>query len=442
MSTPEMLQIARHAVEVAKKKGADEVAAVAATSREVSVEWRDGRVERVSDATSRGLSLQLYVQNRYSAVGTSDLRPEAVESFIDNAIAMAKVLSKDPHRALPDPKLYQGQAQIDLQLEDPHYLELEAQARRARAQQLEEAARSAKGAEHIVSVSTGISDGQGESFRVHSNGFEGTRRTTMYGQFSSVSVKDPDGRRPEESDSASARFWSELPPAAETGRRSAERALSRIGSQKLASGECTLAIDNRAAGRLLSYLLGPMSASALQQKRSMFEGKLHTAIGSPLLDIADDPHLPKGFGSRLFDSEGMAARKMTVFEGGVLKTYFVDNYYGRKLAMAPTTAGPSNLVWKMGSKSQAELLKEIGDGLLVTGFLGGNSNGTTGDFSLGIQGFRIAGGKLVEPFAEMNLSGNHLELWKKLAAVGNDPYPYSSIKVPTLVFEGAQVAGT
>ena len=94
-----------------------------------------------------------------------------------------------------------------------------------------------------------------------------------------------------------------------------------------------------------------------------------------------------------------------------------------------------------GAKSQEELLKDIGDGLLVTDFLGGNSNGTTGDFSLGIQGNIIRGGVIAEPFAEMNISGNHLEFWKRLVAVGNDPYRWSSRQVPTLVFEGVQVAG-
>jgi PmbA protein len=78
----------------------------------------------------------------------------------------------------------------------------------------------------------------------------------------------------------------------------------------------------------------------------------------------------------------------------------------------------------------------------VTGFLGGNSNGTTGDFSLGVRGFAIRGGRLAEPIGEMNVSGNHLELWKRLAAVGDDPYPYSALRTPTLVFEGVQLAGT
>jgi PmbA protein len=132
---------------------------------------------------------------------------------------------------------------------------------------------------------------------------------------------------------------------------------------------------------------------------------------------------------------------MSIVEAGVLKSYFIDTYYGKKLQMAPTTGGPSNIVWTLGDKDQAALLAAMKEGILVTGFLGGNSNGLTGDFSLGVQGFRVRGGKIAEPVGEMNISGNHLDLWKKLAAVGNDPYPYSSMKTPTLVFEGVQFAG-
>ena len=202
-----------------------------------------------------------------------------------------------------------------------------------------------------------------------------------------------------------------------------------------------MVVDHRASGRLVSYLIGPLSAGNLQQKRSYLEGKLGTQIGSPLLTFSDEPLIPKGFGSRLFDGEGIAARTLPLFQGGVLKSYFVDSYYGRKLKMAPTTAGASNLEWKLGSRTRAEILASLTDAILVTGFLGGNSNGTTGDFSLGVQGFRVRSGQMAEPVGEMNISGNHLELWKHLVAVGDDPYPYSSLRTPTLVFEGVQFAG-
>jgi len=151
--------------------------------------------------------------------------------------------------------------------------------------------------------------------------------------------------------------------------------------------------------------------------------------------------VPRGLGSRLYDAEGLAARRFPVFEKGVLRNYYVDTYYGRKLGLPPTTRGASNLAWQPGESSREALVAGVREGILVTGFLGGNSNGTTGEFSHGLQGFRIRAGALAEPLSEMNVSGDHRSLWKGLVAVGNDPYPWSPMRTPTLVFEDVQVAG-
>jgi PmbA protein len=433
--------VARQAMKAALAKGAREAAATISRTREVSVEWRDGKVERINEATRRSLGLQLYVDGRYSAVSSSDLRPEALDTFIADSVALTRVLSADPFRTLPEPALYQGRASVDLQLEDPAYATVTPERRRKAAQELEEAARVVKGSEAFLSVNSSFSDTRTESFRVASNGFDGARVDTVFSCFAGVSVKDADGRRPEDYDYAVARFAGQLPATAEIGRRAAERALSRLGSKKGESAAMTLVLDNRAAGRLIGALVQPLTGASLQQKRSFLEGKIGQPIGSPLFDVADDPLIPRAFGSRLWDGEGLAAKRMPVFEKGVLRSYYLDTYYAKKLGLSPTTGGPSNASWTLGTKSQAEILKDVGEGLLVTGFIGGNSNGTTGDYSFGIQGFRIRGGQRAEPVSEMNIAGNLLDLMKKLTAVGNDPWPYSSMRTPTLVFEGIQVAG-
>lgn len=441
MAQQDMLAAAHAAVKAALGKGAQEASARTYRVREVEVKWRDGKLEQIHEATTRGLGLSLYVDGRYSNVSTSDLRPEALDTFIGDSVVLTRALAKDPFRTLPDPKLYEGQAKADLLLEDPKYASVTPEQRRTVAKEIEAAARSVKGAEAILSVTSGFSDTLAETWRVTSNGFSGARRDTSFFISAEVSVKDPDGRKPEDYAYGGSRFVAEIPKSAEVGREAATRALSRLGAKKGESAVLTMAVENRAAGRMPAYLLGPLSGGSLQQKRSFLEGKLGQAIGSPVLTLVDDPLVPKGFGSRLFDGEGIAAKRMPVIEAGVLRSYYIDTYYGKKLQMAPTTAGPSNLVWTLGDKDQAALLAAMKDGILVTGFLGGNSNGLTGDFSLGVQGFRVRGGKIAEPVGEMNISGNHLDLWKKLAAVGNDPYPYSSMKTPTLVFEGVQFAG-
>ncbi|HEX8440011.1 TldD/PmbA family protein [Archangium sp.] len=440
-NTTNLADVARQAVDLARQKGASEAAATASRMREVEMQWRDGRLDKVSEATTRNLALQLYVEGRYSSVSTSDLRPEGLEQFISNAIAMTRALARDEFRMLPEPELYEGRAQVDLSIEDPRQLTLTADERQRFARELEAGARAADTKGVILSVTTGFGDTLRETFRVSSNGFEGGQRGTQFFASAEVSAKDADGRRPEESDSAVARFLENLPDAATLGRRAGERALGRLGSTKGASAVLPMAVDNRAAGRLVSMLLGPMTGAALQQKRSFLDGKLGQGVGSERLALSDEPHLKRGLGSRLFDNEGLSTRSRPLFEGGVLRAYFIDSYYGRKLKVRPTTGSPSNLAWKLGDKTQAALLEDLKEGILVTSFLGGNSNPVTGDFSLGIQGFRVRGGKLAEPVGEMNISGNQLDLWKRLVAVGNDPFAHSTLRTPTLVFEGVQFAG-
>jgi PmbA protein len=101
----DLLDITRKAADLALRKGANEAAAGAYRARHVEVAWRDGRVEKVTEATTRGLGLDLYVDGRYASVSTSDLRPDALERFVEDSVALARTLAPDPHRRLPEPEL-------------------------------------------------------------------------------------------------------------------------------------------------------------------------------------------------------------------------------------------------------------------------------------------------------------------------------------------------
>jgi PmbA protein len=441
MAKKSMLDVGRGCVKTALARGAKEAGASVRRVRDVTLEWRDGKIDRVNEATTRRVRLRLFVDGRYIVVSSSDLRPEALETLIGDSITNARTLSPDPYRALPEPSLYAGQSDAKLDLVDAKYDEITPQKRRELAQAIEDAARSVEGADKILSVTTGFVDNRSETVRVHSNGFEGQHTETLFQAWSEVSVQDPDGRRPEDYSFANVRFVGDLPAARALGREGAERALARLGSKKADSARYTMVLDPRGAGRLVAYFGAALSGAALQQKSSFLEGRTGTAIASPALDWTDDPLVARGLNSRLFDGEGIAAKRLPMIEKGVLRNFYVDTYYGKKLKMAPTTGGRSNLKWALGKKSQKELLADAGDAILVTGFLGGNSNTTTGDFSFGVQGFRVRGGQIAESVSEMNISGNHLEIWKRLVAVGNDPYPYSSLYTPTLVFEDVEFAG-
>jgi PmbA protein len=255
-------------------------------------------------------------------------------------------------------------------------------------------------------------------------------------------VAGADDRRPAGYAYASARHAAELASAEELGRDAFERAAGQLDSRQVATGRYKVVLENRAAPRLAWRLFGPLTGRDIQQKRSFLEGKLGESVGSKLLQVTDDPHLLGALGSTAWDGEGMATAKRKIFDRGVLRTYFLDTYYASKLGVEPTSGSFSNLVWGAGKRDAKAMLADLDEGIFVTTFLGGNSNATTGDFSMGIKGFYIKDGKIVHPVSEMNIAGNHLELWNNLVEVGNDPWLYSTNRVPTLCFRDVSCSGS
>lgn len=436
-----MQEVPERALQGLAKAGADAAGARMARSRHVSLTWRDGNLEKIEEATSKGLTTRVFSQGRYSSGSTSDLRATALEAFVERSVAMTGLLAKDPHRRLPGEALYEGRPLDDLQLYDASYETLSATERRALVAEVGEAARSVPGAENIISVSAGCYDERGDVVQRHSDGFQGSKTSTVFGVHASVTIRGEEGKRPMGWASSASRKRASLENPKAVGRRAAERALAQIGSGPIPTARVTMIVENRVGSRLIGDLMGALSGSSLQQKRSFLEGRFGQTIASKLLSITDNPLVPGGFASRAFDGEGIAARRRPIIHEGRLEDAYYDTYYASKLGVAPTSGSRSNLIFAGGDRDLRGLITDVSDGILVTGFLGGNSNPTTGAFSLGVQGFLLKAGQRVQPISEVNASGSYLELFKQLVALGNDPYMASSTRVPTLVFEGVQLSG-
>ncbi len=438
MNNKERKELAMWAVEFAKKQGANEVAASINNSRSVEIEVREQKIEKIKESTTNGLSLNIYRDHKYSGHSTNNLNKKDLEKFISEAVEATKYLTADEFRELPDPSLYPTDLNRDLKIEDKAYSSVAPEQRVQISKEIEQIARSKS--DKIISATGGFSDDYSESVLVHSNGLVAERASTSFWAGGEVTVKDGDAR-PEGWHWGGSRFFNTMPTAEELGSKAAENAMRKMGQTKIASGKYDMLIENRTAGRLLYMFVRPMSARALQQKSSYLDGMLGKEIASPVLTVIDDPLMEGGFASRLYDGQGIAARQRTMIEKGVLKEYYVDNYYGKKLGMTPNGGSTSNIRFDLGSRGFDAIVKDINKGIYVTSFNGGNSNPTTGDFSFGVSGFLVEGGKIVKPVNEMNISGNAKEFWKQLAELGNDPYQYSSILSPTLVFKDIDFSG-
>lgn len=439
MNKKEKLELARWAVDYARKSGADDAAVDIVQSRDIETEFRKGQLDQLKESTQSSLDLSLYANNRYSNHATNDIRRESLEKFIAEAVAMTKYLSEDKYRSLPDPKYYEGQSKINLKTFDSNYDNVTSEQRVAISREIEQLASSMS--DKIISCTSSYSDTSAELVKVHSNGFEGDRKGTVFSAGIEVTVDDGGGGRPEDWNYASVRFFNDLPSSNSLARVAVERALGKIGQSKMESGRYEMIVENRSVGRLLYSLYSPLTARSIQQKRSFLEGRLGQKIASEKLSIYDDPFVISGLGSRLFDSEGLALKKRPLIERGVLKSYLVDNYYGKKLGWEPNSGSTTNIVFEYGDKSLEAMIKGVKRGFLVNSFIGGNSNSATGDFSFGIIGKYIENGNIVKPVNEMNIAGNLTDLMNQLVEVGGDPFVYSSLRSPSLHFSDVQFSG-
>lgn len=433
-----LLARAQEAVQMALSAGATNAWATASRSRSTELTLRDGKVEKLQEATSRSLSVEVYADGRYSSHTTTDLTPDRLAAFVNDAVALTRALPVDPFRHIPDPALFAGRSAADLQLVDARMGAISPKQREDWALAMDAEGRKDKS---VISVTSYVSDDHGEGAAASSNGFAGEWAGTSAWLSCEVTVRDEGDKRPEGSFWVGGRTLEALGDAPVVGRKALERALVRLGAKKGPTVKTLMVVDPMAGGNLIARLLSPANAAAIANGRSFWGGKVGQKVVSDKLTIVDDPLLPRGLGSRHFDGEGIAAKAMPIVEAGVLKNLYVDTYYGKKAKLTPTTGSPSNRVIALGTKNLDQLLKEAGKAVYVTSWLGGNADATTLDFSFGIRGHQVENGQVGAPVGEMNVTGNLAQLFASLQAVGNDPWPYSATRVPTLVFDGVQFSG-
>jgi len=436
----EFRELANWVIDQAKQAGANDCRVNISKRRSVEINYRDRKPEVIKEATTQGLYLEVFINNRFAGRSTPDFRKLTLSGFITDLIDNALIMEEDPFRTLPDPKYYAGRSTTDLQLADPAQAQLTPEERHAMAKAVEDACLQ-QGGSKVISVEAGESDDTYEEFIKSSNGFEGSARSTYCNVGASMTAQDEGDRRPAGYHYIGCRYRSDLPSLQEIGKTAANRTLDLMGGKKIATETLPVILENRGAARVLSGLLNPMSGGSIQQKRSFLADKKDQTFGSKLLTVQDDPFLLRGLGSRLYDEDGFPAKKRDLIIEGRVNEFLIDWYYSRKLGWEPTSGGISNLIIPPGTRSIDDIIKDLGRCILVTDYIGGNSNSTTGDFSVGIIGKLFDKGQFVQNVAEMNIADNHLKFWNKLVEVGNDPWIYSQARFPSLVFDGVVVAG-
>ncbi|WP_455627793.1 TldD/PmbA family protein [Parabacteroides chinchillae] len=438
MITKENKKLAQWAMEYALKNGCQASRVSLYNGSSSSFEIRDMKIDRLQQASENSLVIHLFVDGRYGSFSTNRLDKQELEKFIRNGIDSTRYLAEDKARTLPDASLYYKGGSADLQLLDPKFDSIQPDDKVALAMKTCEEMMGKD--DRIISANSSYSDEKDFKYMVASNGFEGDACGSSFSLVASVSIRGEGDARPESYWYDSSLYYDTLMKEG-IGVKALERVFRKLGQKKIASGKYTMIVDNMNSARLLSPVIDALYGSSIQQRNSFLLDKLNQQVIGEKITLMDEPHLIRASGARYFDGEGVATKKLPVFENGILKTYYIDTYTANKMDMEPTIASPSILALQPGDKDLNGLIASADKAILVTGFNGGNCNSTTGDFSYGIEGFLVEKGKLAQPVSEMNVTGNMLTLWSNLAEAGNDPRMSSSWRIPSLVFEGVDFSG-
>jgi PmbA protein len=437
MNTNEKYALANLVMDHALKNGAEQVSVSIDDSRRSDIDIRDQKIDKLKESVRNSLTIELFVEKKYSVHSTSRLKKEELFRFIEEAIAATRFLAEDEYRSLPETELYYKGGGNDLKILDTKIDALDAKTKIDLANQVHDEA--FKKDERIISVTSTYSDRISNRVLVTSNGFKGDTSSSNVSLAAEVSVKGETGR-PSDYWNENAIFFEKLLKTG-IGTKALERAIRKLEPKKIKSGKYPVIIENRTVSSVLYPLYSALLGYSIYRKQSFLIGKENKAVASTKLTVYDDPFIQSGFGSALFDSEGLATVKRPIIEGGILHNFYIDTYYGKKLKMKPTTGDSTNLIFTTGDKDLKNMMLSINKGVLITGFNGGNCNGSTGDFSYGIEGFYIENGKIVHPVNEMNISGNMNHFWFSLVELGNDVLEGEAFKTPSMIFEDVDLSG-
>ena len=445
----DLKQLAADMLDLAKKQGADGAEVIIADGETFSVQVRLSAVERLTKAREKRLGLRVFIGNRSASVSTSDFSREALRRLVSDTCTLAAAVAEDEMSGLPPGDLMAGDLP-DLDLYDSTRLSTEAQIELAR-----QAEGSALAADARITNSEGaeFDSSSGLVLLGNSRGFLGQYRTSHFSVAVSPIASAPDSAGMQRD------FWyavqrqfSRLESPESVGREAARRAVRRLGARKLSTRRAPVIFDPETAGSLLANLCSAVSGHALYKGASFLIGQLGTRLAPDFVTIYDDGRRPGGLGSRPFDGEGLPTRKTTVVDSGVLTSYLLDTYSGRKLGLASTgnasravgespSAGPTNFYLVPGAASPEEIIRSVRGGLYVTELIGFGVNMVTGDYSRGAAGQWIENGELAYPVEEITIAGNLKHMLADIETVGSDLEFRGRIASPTMKIREMMIAG-
>ena len=426
------------AIETAQKAGATAEVGVTKVSG-LSVSTRLQEIENVEFTNDGALGISVYLGQQKGNASTSDLSEEAIKNTVEAALAIAKYTSPDDCTGLADKELMTFEAP-DLELYHGASVDVEQATKLAL-----EAEKSALEYDAKIVNSNGASFNSHTGVRVYGNthGMLQSYLSSRYSLSCSVIGGELDQLENDYEYTVSREFDA-LSSADWVGQNCAKKVIARLNPQKLTTREVPVIFLNDVATGLISHLTGAISGGSLYRKSSFLLDHLGKQVLPDWFQISERPHLLKRLASTPFDSEGVRTQDLEIIQDGVLQTYLLTSYSGRKMGMQSTghAGGIHNWLVKPNlTGGLTALLRQMGTGLLVTDVMGQGVNIVTGDYSRGAAGFWVENGEIQYPVAEITIAGQLQDMLKNIVAVADDIEHRSNIQTGSILLDKMKISG-
>jgi PmbA protein len=442
----EKKELAEILVRKCLEKGADVSEVFVESSRNLSVEVRNGNVETVQEASSNGVGFRV-LKNKATAFSYSnDMSEKALEATLSKAVGFAESTTPDENNILPSEK---GETKVE-GLYDPGISRVSMDEKINMAKQVEELAM--KDERITKSGGSGFSESESEVFLANSNGLSKSYKSSVC-SFGVYVVAEKGEQKSSGGEYCSRRFFKDLKAPKEVAEKAAKDAYEMLDPKMVKTQKADVIFDPDVSRAVLGGILSAVNGERVLQGASFLRDKIDEKIASELITIIDDGTRPKGLGSQPFDGEGVPTQKRTVVENGVLKGFMYNTIVAQRAGKKSTGnasrggyrsipgIGPHNFFMTNGDTDPQEIIRTTKRGLWLKGVTGYGINPVNGHFSGGASGFWIENGKVVFPVKGLTIAGTAFDMLNSIDVLGNDLDLNRSFTAPTFRIKDMQIGG-
>lgn len=445
--TDELAQMAQQVCE--RAAGREQIEVCVSTGRSTTVRAYNGEVESLRSGVTAAIGVRVLEDGRQGFASAGSLDPDVVSDTLEAARRNVAFGESDPHQRLAEPD---GVEPPGLDLGDPSVLSIPDADKIAAAIDLERRCLDADPRISGVRVSA-WSDGWSQSALASSTGIcvqtstgscsIGAQPLATDGDETQIGYAGDAARRPDQLD------------VDRVVTESTALATGQLGATKPPSERLTVVLAPSVAAAFISVVASVLAADSVLKGRSPFADRVGSQIADERLNLIDDPTDPATLGAANFDGEGLAARRNALISAGVLGGFLHNAYTARRSNTSSTgsavrgtrsvpAVGIHAPVVGTGDTDNDMLNAPIGNGVLVRGVSGLHSgvNPTSGDFSVGAWGHRIAGGELAEPFREATIASTLQRMLLGICGIGATAEPLAGGRsMPPLVVDDVALSG-